>query len=268
MIFDNFEFVNNRLPELDNAGWIFRFLQLGVETRYGYINHTPGHQFYSVWRFYLVEKISDRNDPAYGAEKPRMRYVPEVILETFNTHAVNLDVVKQPIYVVHKSYFEDESLAFRHGMFGIFAIGSKIVSADGDPIVIDKSEFPLSTLEHSLTDGVINYSVFGRLSSFIDDQFDLYQFRNRLAQHFAEALSGGKDKRSFRFDVHCQPTHFHELVSQKANPHVEILNAKFRGHNGGVMLTHDSIFKIVSPSTEAVVEFETVESLFNFLGSF
>ena len=114
----------------------FRF-QLGVDMRYGYFNHTPGHQFYSVWIFSLVEKNSDRNDPAYVAEKPQMRYVPEVILETFITHAVNLDVDKQPIYVVHKSYFEDESLTFRHGMFGIFAIGSKIVSADGDTIVID-----------------------------------------------------------------------------------------------------------------------------------
>ena len=236
--------------------------------RYGYFNHTPGHQFYSVWSFSLVEKISDRNDPAYVAEKPQMRYVPEVILETFNTHAVNLDVVKQPIYVVHKAYFEDESLAFRHGMDGIFAIGSKVVNADGDLVDIDKSEFPLSTLETSLTEGLMDHSGFGSPSSFLDDQFDLYHFRSRLAQHFAEALSGGKDKRSFRFEVHCQPTHFQELVLQKPNPHVEILNAKFRGHNGGFMLTHDSIFKIVSPSTEALVEFETVESLFNFLGSF
>jgi hypothetical protein len=57
-------------------------------------------------------------------------------------------------------------------------------------------------------------------------------------------------------------------VQQKPQAHVEITQPKFRGHSGGSLLTHDSIFKVVSPSTEAILEFESVDLLFNFLGSF
>ncbi len=35
-----------------------------------------------------------------------------------------------------------------------------------------------------------------------------------------------------------------ELIKQTQDPHVVIATPKFRGHNGGAMLTHDSIFKI------------------------
>jgi hypothetical protein len=34
------------------------------------------------------------------------------------------------------------------------------------------------------------------------------------------------------------------------------------------MLTHDSIFKVISPSTEASLEVSSVDLLFNLLGSF
>ncbi len=116
--------------------------------------------------------------------------------------------------MVHKSYFEDESLAFRHGIGRVFSIGSKIINADGDIITVDKGEFPLSILEILLTEqGSIDHAVFGGPFSFIDRQFDLYQFRSHLAQRFADALSGGKNKRSFRFDLHSQPEHFHVLVT-------------------------------------------------------
>jgi hypothetical protein len=57
-------------------------------------------------------------------------------------------------------------------------------------------------------------------------------------------------------------------VQQKPQQHVDISQPKFRGHSGGSILTHDSIFKIVSPSTEAILEFESVDLLFNLLGSF
>ena len=55
---------------------------------------------------------------------------------------------------------------------------------------------------------------------------------------------------------------------QKQDPHVDIATPKFRGHSGGSLLTHDSIFKVVSPTTEASVEFESVDLLFNLLGNF
>ena len=119
-----------------------------------------------------------------------------------------------------------------------------------------------------MTEGDLDVAVFGRASSFIDDQHDLYQFRNMLAFHFSEALSGGKEKRSFRFEMTCKAIHFSELLKLKPNPHVEILSPKFRGHSGGSVLTHDSIFKIISPTSEASIEFASVDLLFNLLGSF
>ena len=54
-----------------------------------------------------------------------------------------------------------------------------------------------------------------------------------LAFHFSEALSGGKEKRSFRFEMYCKPFHFLELVMQKQDPHVEVEKPKSRGHSGG-----------------------------------
>ncbi len=51
--------------------------------------------------------------------------------------------------------------------------------------------------------------------------------------HFSEALSGGKEKRSFRFEMYCKPCHFLELVMKKQDPHVEVEKPKSRGHSGG-----------------------------------
>ena len=66
----------------------------------------------------------------------------------------------------------------------------------------------------------------------------------------------------------CKPLHFLELVMQKQDPHVEIAKPKFRGHSGGSILSLDSILKVISPTTEASVEFESVDLLFNLLGNF
>ncbi len=156
---------------------------------------------------------------------------------------------------------------FWHGMSGIYSIDRKRMVIDVD-VNVEKGDSPLSTLDHALTEGVNDPSVFGRSFSFIDDQFDLYQFRNALACHFYAALSGGKEKRLFRFKLYCKPAHFYELLQQKPNPHVAVTQPKFRGHSGGSLLTHDSIFKVVLPSTEASLKFESVDLLFNLLGFF
>jgi hypothetical protein len=190
------------------------------------------------------------------------------MLECFRTFAVDFNTARWPVFVVHKSFFEDESIVFRHGMTGIFSIENKIMVVDGDIIKVEKEDFPLSTLDQSLSEDVVDPAVFGRPFSFVDEQYDLYYFRNTLAFHFSEALSGGKEKRSFRFEMTCKAIHFSELLKLKPNPHVEILSPKFRGHSGGSVLTHDSIFKIISPTSEASIEFESVDLLFNLLGSF
>ncbi len=208
------------------AGY-FRFEHEGA-FRIGYFNLHDGHQFYSVWLFSSVQKVTDRNDPMYVVDKPQMRYVPEVVLECYRTFAVDFNTVRSPVFVTHKSFFEDESIVFRHGMAGIFSIENKILVADGDMVAVDKSDFPLSTLDQSLLEDVIDPSVFGRPFSFIDEQYDLYHFRNMMAYHFSEALSGGKEKRSFRFEMYCKPFHFLELVMQKPEPHVDVSRPKFQ----------------------------------------
>ncbi len=214
-----------------------------------------------------MQKLTDRNDPVYVVDKPKLRYVPEVLLECFRTYAVDFNTPRWPVYVIHRSYFVDESVAFRHGMDGIYYIENKAMVVDV-VIPVDRGDFPLSSLDQSMSEGVIDPAVFGRASSFLDDQHDLYQFRHLLAFHFSESLSGGSNKRSFRFELACKAAHFFEIVKQKQNPHVEISTPKFRGHSGGSVLTHDTIFKIISPTTEACIEFESVDLLFNFLGSF
>ena len=242
----------------------FRFDHNGV-SKLGHFNRFEGNQFFSVWLFELVDKVTDRNDPEYVVQLPQLRYVPELVLHTFQTFAVDLNAPKEPIFVVHRSFFEDETIIFRHGMSGLYAIANKIVNDQGLLAEASKEEFPFSDLDATLTDGVLDPILFAAPLSFIDIQFQLYQFRHRLAQHFVETLSGGTKKRSFRFETFCSVDHFYTLLLQKPNPHVEI---KRRGLVGGAMLTHDSIFKARSPCNEATVEFDNVELLFNFLGSF
>ena len=82
-----------------------------------------------------------------------------------------------------KTFFEDESIVFRDGMAGIYSIENKKMVVDV-VIPVEKGDFPLSTLDHVLAEGVVDPAIFGRPFSFVEDQFDLYQFRNTLAFHF------------------------------------------------------------------------------------
>ena len=66
----------------------FRF-ELEGSPRIVYFRLLEGHQFYSVWLFSSVAKVTDRNDPAYVVDKPQLRYVPEVLLECFRTYAID-----------------------------------------------------------------------------------------------------------------------------------------------------------------------------------
>ena len=222
---------------------------------------------FSVQLFQVVNKMTDRNEPLYVVEKPQLRFVRELILDSSRTFAVDLTQAKDPIYVVFRGYFEDESIIFRHGMDAIFSTGNKIVDEESNTVPCDKEEFPLSSLDVDLTGDVVDDAVLLRNPTFLDLQYDLYLFRNQLAQHFVNALGCGSKKRNFRFDLYCSTQHFHALLMQRENPHVA-LNRPNRSHSSGQMLTHDSIFKVISPCTELTLDFESVDILFNFLGSF
>ena len=108
----------------------FRF-ELEGNPRIGHFRLLEGHQFYSIWLFSSVAKVTDRNDPAYVVDKPQLRYVPEVLLECFRTYAIDFNTPRWPIYVIHSSYFVDESVVFRHGMTGIFSIQNKVMVRNG-----------------------------------------------------------------------------------------------------------------------------------------
>jgi len=66
-----------------------------------------------------------------------------------------------------------------------------------------------------LTGDVVNHAVLLRTPTFLDLQFELYIFRNQLAQHFVDAFAGGLKKKNFRFDMFCSTQHFHALLMQK-----------------------------------------------------
>jgi len=152
-------------------------------------------------------------------------------------------------------------------MDAIFSISHKIVDEEGNFIPCDKVDFPISSLDALLTGDVVDPTVLLRSPTFLDIHYDLYLFRNGLAQQFVDALAGGTKKKTFRFDLFCSTQHFHALSMQKTNPYVA-LHRPNRSHNSGQMLTHDRIFKVISPCTELTIEFESVEIRFNFLGSF
>ena len=135
----------------------FRFEYQGT-MRFGYFNLFEGNQFYSVWLFSSVDKLMDRNDPAYVIEKPQLRYVPELLLECFHTYAVDFAAPRWPIFVIHKSFFLDESVAFRHGMAGIFCIENKILVLDGEHVPVGNGDFPLSVIPTHLLCPQINFN--------------------------------------------------------------------------------------------------------------
>ena len=148
----------------------FRFDHNGV-SKLGHFNRFEGNQFYSVWLFELVDKVTDRNDPEYVVQLPQLRYVPELVLRTFQTFAVDLNAPKEPIFVVHRSFFEDETIIFRHGMMGLYAIANKMVTDQGLLAEASKEEFPFSDLDATLTEGLLDPILFAAPPSFIDSSF-------------------------------------------------------------------------------------------------
>ena len=82
-----------------------------------------------------------------------------------------------------------------------------------------ESDFHISDMAKSLADTDVRFDLFGQTPTFLDLQYHRYVFRNRLAQHFADALFGGK-KRSFCFETSCSPSDFSYLASFQDDPFV------------------------------------------------
>ena len=92
-------------------------------------------------------------------------------------------------------------------------------------------------------------------------------FRNRLAQEFVTSISANQSRKklAFSFDMVCTADEFMTIVKLKEDPFVEV---KKKRASNAKMLTHDSIFQLKTPGVDIVVEFESVEPLFQLLGTF
>ena len=75
------------------------------------------------------------------------------------------DTARWPVFIVHKTFFEDESLVFRHGMNGIYSIENKKMVVDV-VISVDRGDFPLSTLDQ-IVEGYLTLQGIVRLSGII-----------------------------------------------------------------------------------------------------
>jgi hypothetical protein len=150
-------------------------------------------------------------------------------------------------------------------MAGIFGIKYKRIGMDEELVECQPSEFYFSSLSAQLTIGPLDISIFQSASTFLDDQFSSYVFRNRLAQLFADAISGRHAKRSFRFDTHCTPAQFFLLTSLKQN---QAVHCEMKGKSTSCALTRDSILTYHTGGTCIVLEFENIDLLFPLIGSF
>jgi hypothetical protein len=149
-------------------------------------------------------------------------------------------------------------------MIGIFSIRKQRVVADGDRFDILPTDFPISDVATSLVEADIPIDMFGRVPTFLDQQFQRYSFRNWLYQHFADALSGGK-KRSFRFEMYCSPSDFHLLASFQHDP---FAYKEKKGHISHSMLSLDSIYALKVPTYDLLLEFYSVSEIFPLIGKF
>jgi hypothetical protein len=150
-------------------------------------------------------------------------------------------------------------------MSGIFGIKHKRVVMDNELSECDPSEFNFSSLSPQLTIGPLDISIFQTLPTFLDNQFAAYSFRNRLAQLFADAISGRNAKRSFRFETYCTPAQFHQLATLKED---RMVNCEAKWKSTSSALTRDSILTYRSGGKHIIVDFENIDDLFPFIGSF
>ena len=237
------------------------------EERLGFFRKEVGHEYFLVHLFHPVEKVTEANAAGFVHNKPQLRFVTELFLDMSTSHCVRFDAYIVPIYVVHNEYFENEVIIFRHGMAGLYSISRKRMGVGMELINCLPQEFPVSNVATALNTGIFDVNVFAQPPTFLDLEYQKYLFRNRLAQHFVNAILGspGRKKLAFTFDMVCSSSDFMSIVQLKEDHFVEV--KKKRGSNAK-MLTHDSIFQMKTPAVDITVEFESVEPLFKMLGSF
>jgi hypothetical protein len=237
------------------------------EEKLGYFRREPGHEYYLVHLFHPVEKVSEPNAAGFAHNKPQLRFVPELFLDMSTSHCVRFDAQIIPVYVVHNEHFENEAIIFRHGMAWLYSISRKRMGVGMELIKCPSEDFPVSTVTKALDAGVFDVNIFTQPPSFLDIEYQKYLFRNRLAQHFVNAISASpsRKKLAFTFDMVCSSSDFMSIVHLQEEHYVEV--KKKRGSNAK-MLTHDSIFQMKTLAVDITVEFESVEPLFKLLGSF
>ena len=230
----------------------------------GLFTKDPAHQFLMAHLFHVLEKVEDRNDINYVIEDPFLRFIQELFLDRSTSIAVDCNTNLKPVYVVNAVHLVNERIVYRPGMVDIFSITKQRLVPDGDLVQCLETDFPISDMGNELSDVDVPIDIFGRAPSFLDLQYSRYVFRNRLAQHFADALSGGK-KRSFRFETICTPSDFHYLASFQDDPCV---HKSKKGHISHSMLSLDSIYAMKVPTSEYRLDFFSVSEIFPVVGKY
>jgi hypothetical protein len=128
-------------------------------------------------------------------------------------------------------------------------------------------DFPVSNVALALNGGAFDVNILSQPLGFLDVEYQKYLFRNRLPQHFVTAISGSQSRKklAYSFEMVCSPNEFMTIVNLKDDLFVTV---KKKRASNAKMLTHDSIFQLKTPAVDITVEFESVEPLFQLLGSF
>jgi len=189
-----------------------------------------------VHLFHPVEKVSEPNAAGFAHNKPQLRFVPELFLDMSTSHCVRFDAQIIPVYVVHNEHFENEAIIFRHGMAWLYSISRKRMGVGMELIKCPSEDFPVSTVTKALDAGVFDVNIFTQPPSFLDIEYQKYLFRNRLAQHFVNAISASpsREKLAFTFDMVCSSSDFMSIVQLKDEHYVEV--KKKRGSNAKMRL--------------------------------
>lgn len=130
--------------------------------QYGLFQYINDSDFYEVFKFDLITDHNLDKHPQLG-KLPQLRLTTEV-------SKVNLNVKKQPIYVVNNIHFRRSSIVFYDGMTNVFGISTK--NEDGNIIDITDEEFLAMDNEEK----------------FIERMHEAYIFRTAIVERIQHAL--------------------------------------------------------------------------------
>ena len=122
--------------------------------------------------------------------------IPFLVLHAYDTRNLPIDHAKRGIYVVHYTYFRDRIMSFRLGYSDVFAIRFQMANEVGKPTAIDVNQFPQHLMDD--TSPVIPRIMY---ESNLNELYELYLFRDSVANAFTKQLLKSEYLKDVRFDV-------------------------------------------------------------------